>query len=383
MSGTSIGYGFSFDDGGTSTTVNLNGLNATYAESESFIYSQSGPLTLNLTGSNSISCSNYYEAIYSKGDLKLSGNGTLTVTANATSYYGLIGSNYKNGSNSDASVLAADGYTVTRSDVTNNQDGTYTWTYTVADTKADYREGAWSGTAVTFTKKTASNPTEIANGYSGNIVSGWYTVTGDDVVISSDVMLTGDTHLILCDGAKLTVNGRIYGSKTYGLYVYGQESGTGKLVVNGGLSYAMMNLSLLEVHGGDITAESSDDDAIEHTPITVYGGKLTAKAMNTSYYFGINNYYAGNDINIYGGELVASCNSSYSAINLGLGQATLTVYGGKLSASSPQGKAIQGYIKSGTEGIKFYFADTEGDWDEGESYTNSQMAKVKPYAKAE
>lgn len=134
MSGTSIGYGFYFNDGGKSTTVNLNGLNATFADDNTFIYSQSGTLTLNLTGSNSISCSNYDETIYSKGDLKLSGNGTLTVTANATSYYGLSGSNYQSGSNSDPSVLAAPDYTVTRSAVTNNQDGTYTWTYTVAPT---------------------------------------------------------------------------------------------------------------------------------------------------------------------------------------------------------------------------------------------------------
>ena len=36
--------------------------------------------------------------------------------------------------NTDASNLAADGYTVTRSAMTNNGDGTYTWTYTVAPT---------------------------------------------------------------------------------------------------------------------------------------------------------------------------------------------------------------------------------------------------------
>ena len=60
------------------------------------------------------------------------GNGTLTVTCGNTAFYGLHSYNYQIDSNTDASVLAADGYTVTRSDMTDNGDGTYTWTYTVA-----------------------------------------------------------------------------------------------------------------------------------------------------------------------------------------------------------------------------------------------------------
>ena len=57
------------------------------------------------------------------------------MTAKSSGRYGLYGNNYSDSSdssNSDASVLAADGYTVTRSAMTNNGDGTYTWTYTVA-----------------------------------------------------------------------------------------------------------------------------------------------------------------------------------------------------------------------------------------------------------
>ena len=54
------------------------------------------------------------------------------MTAKSSGRYGLYGNNYSDSSNSDASVLAADGYTVTRSGVINNGDGTYTCTYTVA-----------------------------------------------------------------------------------------------------------------------------------------------------------------------------------------------------------------------------------------------------------
>lgn len=83
-------------------------------------------------------------AINSYGYLYLSGNGTLTVTVTATDYYGLMGRNYQpadgetSATNTYASALAATGYTVTRSDRTDNDadnNGTpesYTWTYTVA-----------------------------------------------------------------------------------------------------------------------------------------------------------------------------------------------------------------------------------------------------------
>lgn len=128
ISGTSNGYWFSADGG--NAIIHLNNLTATH-DSNYFI--SAANLTLDISGANTITCKEKNQAIQVNGMLKLSGNGTLTVTANASSRYGLYASsNYKIGNNSDASVLAADGYTVTRSDMTENQDGTYTWTYTVA-----------------------------------------------------------------------------------------------------------------------------------------------------------------------------------------------------------------------------------------------------------
>ena len=65
--------------------------------------------------------------------MKLRGNGTLTVTGNEDGSYGLCGEvNYIYSDGLDVSDLAASGYTVTRSVTTDNGDGTFTWTYTVA-----------------------------------------------------------------------------------------------------------------------------------------------------------------------------------------------------------------------------------------------------------
>lgn len=139
LSGNSSAYTFNLRPS-TSATVHLNGLNALNADQSSFIYSEgSGTLTLDLTGSNTIYCRNWRQCIYSEGNLKLSGNGTLTVTSNNVNRVGIYGYNYNitNNNNAvtdgtaDVSTLAAPGSTVTRSAMTNNNNGTYTWTYTV------------------------------------------------------------------------------------------------------------------------------------------------------------------------------------------------------------------------------------------------------------
>ena len=132
ISGTSSGYFFQMEWG---TTIHLNGLTATYDEEYQFIYS-SGDLNLDISGANSITCKNYLQAIGVDGTLKLSGNGTLTVTANYADRYGFHAtSNYNDNNNSDVSLLAATAKTtVTRSARTDNGDGTYTWTYTVTTT---------------------------------------------------------------------------------------------------------------------------------------------------------------------------------------------------------------------------------------------------------
>lgn len=134
ISGISKGYGFYLIENWGNKTVTLNDLDATY-DGSAFIYSFSS-VTINLSGANSITCKKSSQCITASGsDLKLSGNGTLTVTVNNNSRYGLYAGNNYNDSSHEVSALAAEGYTVTRSEMTNNGNGTYTWTYTVAPTQ--------------------------------------------------------------------------------------------------------------------------------------------------------------------------------------------------------------------------------------------------------
>ncbi len=135
ISGISCGYSFVT---GQSSTIHLDNVGA--KNDGLFIYVR-GDLTLDIQGTNTITDIGWSQTIFAEGTLKLKGNGTLTVTCNDPNRYGLYAStNYNDDNNNDASVLAAlaaTGYAVTRSDMTNNGDRTYTWTYTVAPTASN------------------------------------------------------------------------------------------------------------------------------------------------------------------------------------------------------------------------------------------------------
>lgn len=144
------GYAFRIASSGAKGTIRLNNLNARWNSgnpSTPFI-SGGSDFVVELTGTNSIT-TNVTNCIKSGGNLKLSCTGasaTLKVTSKAAYYCGIVGvSNYHSTSSNPGyndylttteldvtSQLAAPGYTVTRSARTDNADGTYTWTYTVA-----------------------------------------------------------------------------------------------------------------------------------------------------------------------------------------------------------------------------------------------------------
>lgn len=150
ISGNSNGYDFYLAGG---STVTLSNLTATVETS--FIYSNAD-LSIVVDGVNSITCTDYHLALMTGSSIKLSGNGTLTLTAKNDFFCGMGASNYDpdNGTNQYSSTgvtditgsLAAPGYKVTRSAITNNGNGTYTWTYTVTPInygRADYTGSEW------------------------------------------------------------------------------------------------------------------------------------------------------------------------------------------------------------------------------------------------
>ena len=266
-----------------------------------------------------------------------------------------------------------------------------------------YKEATWDATnsKVVFKKKSVESVALIDNDFSGSITSGWYSVTGDNVIINNNVTLTGDLHLILCDGAKLTINGQLDCGSSGNLYIYGQKKGDGKLNVTNSSGIAIISNSDLhiDIHGGEVTAEATGNfiTGLDAGYLAVYGGKLTATSG------GSHGIVFGNTIDVYGGEVVATSNATSSVVPYyGIECASastseiLTVYGGKVKAtgngvsdtSSNYGSGFLCYVKSGTSDIKFYFSADGTTWGDGTSYDSATKvgtddATKKRYAKAE
>ena len=270
-------------------------------------------------------------------------------------------------------------------------------TVSVADVYAanEYNEGEWKNNELTFTKQTAASVTAVTDA-TANVTwgDGYYTVSGN-VTITGNVTLTADVHLILQDGATLTINGKL-NVGNHNLNIYGQKKGDGKLNVTNNSDTAIYsgNGYRIDIHGGEVTASAAGDlnPGLYTGYLKVYGGKLTATSGGGN---GIGFY---NTIDVYGGEVVATSNATsvstplYGISNGGNANQILTVYGGKVTATG-NGKENYGFygsgfschVKSGASGIKFYFSDN-GTWGDGIYYEDANPItsdEAKRYAKAE
>ena len=105
-------------------TFRFHNLTATIGN-HPFIDADGANLTLEISGDNTI-IAEYDYALDFISELKLYGEGTLTIACGSEDYYGIYSDNY----NGDLDAIAAEGYTVTRSDRF-DYNGKYAWTYTV------------------------------------------------------------------------------------------------------------------------------------------------------------------------------------------------------------------------------------------------------------
>lgn len=159
-------------------------------------------------------------------------------------------------------------------------------TYRVFTSKTDYTDEVIPGGATTVT----SGTTTWTDGT--YVVSGNVTIT-DNVTVSASTAV----NLILKDGASLTVNGTITGGNT--LNIYGQELSTGKLdVIDNNINVSVENIT---IHGGIITVtEGGVMQGIETVnDFTIYHGKVTTAG-------GANGFMMMGDMHIYGGDITAT-----------------------------------------------------------------------------
>ena len=174
----------------------------------------------------------------------------------------------------------------------------------------------------------------------------WYVVNGD-ITISSRISVTGDVHLILADGCKLTANVGIGVSGS--LIIYGQSTDNtsmGKLAATGDTGGAAISGGTITIHGGTVTATGSNGGAgISGAGVTIHGGTVTATGGNGGAGISGSTTATGNAFIIASRIDVLDNAQSGVIIEGNVG----TVYGDKVTlttdASIPSGKTLT--IESG------------------------------------
>ena len=398
ISGNSEDYDFVISDG-HGGTITLDNVTATHSN-DHFIGQENndntnGDISLVLTGTNSISCNTYW-GILVYGNLKLSCTGasaTLTITDRSNGTCGISAANYSSdiGDSNPSwnyydttteldvtTQLATPGYTVTRSARTDNGDGTYTWTYTVAPAPLSYTR---SGTTTVITDNFEAQDGDVLTGtltgnYQISIANG-ATVTLDGVTINgannsewAGLTCNGDATIVLADGSENTVKGcryfpGIYVPKEKTLTIQGS---TGKLNASGNGTGAGIGGGW--IHSGDIT---SGNIRIEGGIITATGGSETA-GIGGGYAPGKNTCgtitITGGTVTATGGEFAAGIGGAASCGKITITGGTVTATGGAHAAGigcSKDGSCTDGIEISGTANV----TATGGDYAAGIGSANA------------
>lgn len=267
-----------------------------------------------------------------------------TSTAKSAYYLCMVPSFIPAGDLVIEATVGSDTYTYTKAGgVSLETSKYYQSTVTLSKTDPDYLK--WDGTQKKLVATEIPTDATAVSNASGNVnwAAGTYVVDGN-VTISGVISLQGAVNLIIKDGAKLTV-GKIDGAN-YDLSIFGQSNMTGELVVRHNNLHAIQNLSTLEIHSCKVTAIGVLNARYGFNDIgtiNVYGGSVDAKATGGTG-DGICLRDAGS-MNIYGGLVKAEGKGSFNNYCYGVeGSATITVYGGKLWAGSPNKQAFKSNV---------------------------------------
>ena len=187
--------------------------------------------------------------------------------------------------------------------------------------------------------------------------SGWYVVN-ENVTITGGIKTpsntSADIHLILCDGATLTVTGGDESNSTESLIslsasvnsqteeispsnltIYGQSNHSGKLVANNSGSIGIYVIGNVTVAGGTVEATGSNTGIkAQAGDITIKRGTVTSTKEEGNQNYGI---YAEHDVTIEDGTVTAAASGEYA--NAGIrsgndsGTGDLTISGGTVTAT--------------------------------------------------
>ena len=186
-----------------------------------------------------------------------------------------------------------------------------------------YIDRSWNGSEVTSTTKSVTDYTTVESSTT-TMSSGWYVVKGNTTV-QERITVTGDAHLILCDGASLVTIFGISVNSGNSLTVYGQENDSGSLAATGGSAYAGI--------GGDHTHGAGT--------ITINGGTVSVNGSTYAACIGSAEFGIGGTVVINGGTVNAN---GHAGIGAGLNGTLdkIMINGGAVTACGSRGAGIGG-----------------------------------------
>ncbi len=224
-----------------------------------------------------------------------------------------------------------------------------------------YVERSWDENAgvVTEEEKECAGYTLVTSNSTDESVSwnsGWYVVQGEKT-INGRLSITGEAataHLILCDGARLTVKeGITTTGATLNIYAQSGDSGVlyagttdgttstclqGNAGIGGNPEYSG---GTINIHGGSVTAIGGNEG----------GGDLAGGAGIGGGYKG-----SGGTVNIHGGSVTAIGGRNAAGIGSGLGSNNHSINGGAITIYGGTVNATAGAVSAGIGGG--YVADS-------------------------
>lgn len=176
--------------------------------------------------------------------------------------------------------------TVSDSETYTYETNTVSYSLNVSD---GYQYQEWDGSKFITLYAATSDCQELVDAASATWNGSKTYVAKGNVTISGDVTVSAASKLILCDGATLTINGKLYdGGTSKNLTIYAQSDGTKMGALNATANMAAdvdytMRFYDLTIHGGKITVTAEGASwkncrsIILINAFTMYGGDLTAQ----------------------------------------------------------------------------------------------------------
>ena len=218
-----------------------------------------------------------------------------------------------------------------------------------------YFERSWDEQKkqVVSVEKTCTNYTLLSGQHSSDWIGlggGWYVVKESGVTYQT-LNILGNAHIILCDGAYITLTGGVKLEETRTLTIYGQTENSGTLSSTNtdydnaaGIGSAKNSTcGDLVIHGGTVYAEGNDAAGIgggygAHSgSFVMYDGSVIATGGDGGAGIGGGKEHGiGKSVTIYGGKVIARGGEYGAGIgggDLGNQSGPVNIYGGTVTSS--------------------------------------------------